>query len=126
EVELTDDLQHDGAVIVDGHPDLAARGIQHGTRSRNEGRRGDQGEPTGFGGLKVAARTTRRAGSERLLQAPSGAVGAVSRGALDARKVERGVDERYVRERLRKVAELASHARVVLLGEEPDVVAELE
>src|SRR5712691_2602591 len=39
---------------------------------------------------------------------------------------DRGVDEREVRECLRKVSELAVRDRVVLLGEQADVVAQVE
>src|SRR5947208_2637624 len=39
---------------------------------------------------------------------------------------ERGLDQREVRERLRKVAKLAAGDGVVLLGEEADVVAQIE
>ena len=39
---------------------------------------------------------------------------------------ERGADEREVGERLREVAELAAGDRVVFLGEQADVVAEVE
>ena len=39
---------------------------------------------------------------------------------------DRRVDEREVRERLREVAELPARSRVVLLGEQADVVAEVE
>src|SRR5712691_200411 len=41
-------------------------------------------------------------------------------------EVMRGVDERDVRERLREVADLAAAARVVLLGQQADVVAQRE
>ena len=41
-------------------------------------------------------------------------------------QVDRGVDEREVRERLREVAEQAVRGRVVLLGVQPDVVGESE
>src|SRR5215204_284438 len=41
-------------------------------------------------------------------------------------EVQGGHDQRHVAERLREVAELAPQARVVLLGEQADVVAERE
>src|SRR5436853_888401 len=41
-------------------------------------------------------------------------------------EVERRVDERDVRERLREVADLAAQPRVVLLGQQADVVAQGE
>ena len=52
------------------------------------------------------------------------AVSALLRGSLRAGQVVGGVDQRDVREGLRKVADLAGEARVVLLGEESDVVTQ--
>ena len=43
-----------------------------------------------------------------------------------ARQVVRGVDQRDVRERLREVADQPLASRVVLLGEQADVVAQRE
>src|SRR5579864_2021167 len=40
--------------------------------------------------------------------------------------VERRVDEREVRERLREIAELTLRSRIVFLREEPDVVGEAD
>ena len=53
-------------------------------------------------------------------------IAAHRRGAFDLGEMRGGVDERDVGEGLRKVAELASRARVVLLGKEADVVAQSE
>src|SRR5687768_1007111 len=46
------------------------------------------------------------------------------RRLLYMRQIERGRDEREMRERLRKISEHALLRRVVLFGEQPDVVAE--
>src|ERR1700722_13956354 len=48
------------------------------------------------------------------------------RRALRQRKIMRAVDEADMREGLRKIAELALAARVVLLGEQSDIVAQGE
>src|SRR4051794_22647299 len=47
-------------------------------------------------------------------------------GLLDAREIQGGVDQRDMRERLREISELAFGARVIFLGEEPDIVPERE
>ena len=52
------------------------------------------------------------------------AVGAVQRRTGDVFEVVRAVDQRYVGERLGEVAELPLRRRVVLLGDQPDVVDE--
>ena len=54
------------------------------------------------------------------------AVGAVARRALGQGEVARGVDERHVGERLGEVPEHALRDRVVLLGDQADVVGEPE
>ena len=50
--------------------------------------------------------------------------GALLGRSLAAGQVERCVDQRDVRKRLRKVPELASEPRIVLLGQEADIVAQ--
>jgi UDP-N-acetyl-D-mannosaminuronic acid transferase (WecB/TagA/CpsF family) len=51
---------------------------------------------------------------------------AMRRRSMFARQVMRRVNQSHVSERLREVAELSFKARIVLLGEQPDIVAELE
>ena len=46
------------------------------------------------------------------------------RGCLHAGEIQRRVHQRQVRERLRKIAQLAPQPRIVLLGEQPDIVAQ--
>ena len=62
--------------------------------------------------------------SNRLGVSPATSSGALFGGSLAARKVERGVDQRNMRERLRKVPELASEPRIVFLRQEADIVAQ--
>ena len=65
------------------------------------------------------ARASSRPDAEAVL-----AGGAVHRRAGGAREVAGGVDQRHVGERLREVAEQAPGRRVVLLGEQADVVGQ--
>ena len=56
----------------------------------------------------------------------SGRAGSAASHALALADRDRCADEREVRERLGEVPELPAGHRVVLLGEEPDVVAEIQ
>ena len=53
-----------------------------------------------------------------------GSAGAMLGRPAGLRQVARRIDERHVRQRLRKIAEHASFSRVVLLREQADVIAE--
>ena len=46
------------------------------------------------------------------------------RRTLRPGQIERGIDQRDVRERLREVADLTTEARVKLLGEETNIIAQ--
>src|SRR5207248_7027097 len=60
----------------------------------------------------------------RARNGPPDLFGPVLRRSVGAREIARGVDQRHVGEGLRKIPEEPSMRRIVLLGEQPDVVAE--
>src|ERR1044072_6154083 len=55
-----------------------------------------------------------------------GKLGALLRGFLGARQVERRVDQRDVRERLWEIAEVAVCARAIPFAQEPNIVAQAD
>src|SRR5439155_1403479 len=87
---------------------------------------GKPGRPFAFrpsGGFRSAAFAWMRCISLRLRLQRLGSV--LGRAATSA-KVARSIDQRDVGDRLRKVAELATRARVVFLGQQAYVVAQRE
>src|SRR5918992_499270 len=77
----------------------------------------------------TAAITASVASNSRIMMISSSCgllIRALLCGFLALAQVERGVDERHVRKRLREVAEQAPRDRVVFLGEEANVVGEAE
>src|SRR5690242_527079 len=52
--------------------------------------------------------------------------GLLAARGLHTPEVERGIDERDVREGLREISDLSFDARIVLLGEQSDIIAQCE
>src|SRR5258708_32280003 len=101
--------------------DLSRAGTPGGAMARAMGTsvvvapRGDK--MTRSATVTARARSPRR---RRLAARP----GALFRRALGTGQVERGIDQRDMRERLREIAELASQPRIVFLGQQAAVVGQ--